>query len=71
MNTYNTMINSTKVAKRVHREPVTHAVGLRLTGEEFAAVKQAAIAEQRSMSSLARILVMQGLAQLQAQKSAG
>lgn len=68
--TYNTMTNTAKVAKRVHREPATRAVGLRLTGEEFAAVKRAADAEQRSMSSLARILVLQGLAQLQAQNHA-
>jgi len=60
------MQKESKVTKRMHREPTTHAVGLRLTEDEFAIAKSIAVAEHRSLSSLARVLVIQGLAQMKA-----
>lgn len=65
------MQNEQKVAKRMHRTPTTHAVGLRLTEDEFAVAKRIAGAEHRSLASLARTLVVQGLAQLKAKENAG
>lgn len=55
-----------KAPKRMHRTPTTHAIGLRLTEEQFAIAKSIAAAEHRSLSSLARMLVTQGLAQIKA-----
>lgn len=61
---YNTMQNTEKVAIRVQKQPLTRAVGLRLTEEEFAMCQALADTERRSIASVARIFVQDGLSRM-------